>query len=448
LDFAPHTERDVETMLATIGASSVDDLFAVIPPSLRLGGLPIPDGHAEAEVLRELASLAAQNRSADDLVCFMGAGSYDHHVPSMVWAVLSRGELATSYTPYQPELSQGVLQTLFEYQTMICELTGLDISNAGLYDGGSALAEAVNLATGATKRARVVVAGAVNPLYAGVLATQGAGLDLEISTTGWGSDGRATAVDADGAAAVVVQQPNLFGCLEDLPAVAQIARAAGARLIVHQDLTATGVLEAPGVLGADVVVSEGQPFGNHLNFGGPYAGVIACRTADVRRLPGRLVGETVDRNGKRAFVLTLQAREQHIRREKATSNICTNQTLNTLAVAVALAWYGPQGLRELGEQCLARTHYARDRLVEQAGATALFQETPIFKEFAVRLPADPVAVCEYAASEGFLAGVPLSRLIPGGDLDDALLVAVTEKRSREEIDAFVDAVARACKEVA
>ena len=247
---------------------------------------------------------------------------------------------------------------------------------------------------------------------------------------------------------MVVQQPNLFGCLEDLPALAEIARAAGARLIVHQDLTATGVLEAPGALGADVVVSEGQPFGNHLNFGGPYAGVIACRTADVRRLPGRLVGETVDRNGKRAFVLTLQAREQHIRREKATSNICTNQTLNTLAVAVALAWYGPQGLRELGEQCLARAHYARDRLVEQAGATALFQETPIFKEFAVRLPADPVAVCEYAASEGFLAGVPLSRLIPGRDLDDALLVAVTEKRSREEIDAFVDAVARACKEVA
>ena len=406
MDFAPHTERDVETMLATIGASSVDDLFAVIPPSLRLGGLPIPDGHAEAEVVREMAALAALNRSADDLVCFMGAGSYDHHVPSMVWAVLSRGELATSYTPYQPELSQGVLQMLFEYQTMICELTGLDISNAGLYDGGSALAEAVNLATGATKRARVVVAGAVNPLYAGVLATQGAGLDLEISTTGWGSDGRATAVDADGAAAVVVQQPNLFGCLEDLPAVAQIARAAGARLIVHQDLTATGVLEAPGALGADVVVSEGQPFGNHLNFGGPYAGVIACRTADVRRLPGRLVGETVDRNGKRAFVLTLQAREQHIRREKATSNICTNQTLNTLAVAVALAWYGPQGLRELGEQC------------------------------------------EYAASEGFLAGVPLSRLLPGGDLDDALLVAVTEKRSREEIDAFVHVIARACKEVA
>src|SRR5438309_8433375 len=229
-------------MLATIGAASVDDLFAVIPPSLRLGGLPIPDGHAEAEVLREMAALAAQNRSADDLVCFMGAGAYDHHVPSMVWAVLSRGELATSYTPYQPELSQGVLQTLFEYQTMICELTGLDISNAGLYDGGSALAEAANLAAGATKRTSVVLVGAINPHYSDVLATQGAGLDLEIRNLGWGSDGRAS-LDAvreavSGSAAVVVQQPNLFGSIEDLPALAEVAQDAGAKLIVHFDLTA------------------------------------------------------------------------------------------------------------------------------------------------------------------------------------------------------------------
>jgi glycine dehydrogenase subunit 1 len=452
LEFAPHTERDVEMMLQTIGASSIDDLFRVIPASIRLdGGLSIPNGHSEAEVLREMAALAALNQSADDLVCFMGAGAYDHHVPSMVWAVLSRGELATSYTPYQPELSQGVLQTLFEYQTMICELTGLDISNAGLYDGGSALAEAANLAVGATKRTSVVLAGAINPLYSGVLRTQGAGLGLEIHDLGWGSDGRAS-LDAlrdaaEGAAAIVVQQPNLFGCIEDLAALAEIARAAGAKLIVHQDLTGAGILEAPGVLGADVVVAEGQPFGNHLNLGGPYAGVIACRTADVRRLPGRLVGETVDRNGKRAFVLTLQAREQHIRREKATSNICTNQTLNTLAVAVALAWYGPQGLQELGEQCVARAHYAQSRLIEQAGGSAVFPDTAFFKEFAVRLPADPVAVCDYAAAEGFLAGVPLRSLVPGSGLDDALLVAVTEKRSRDEIDALVDVVARACKEV-
>jgi glycine dehydrogenase subunit 1 len=453
LEFAPHTEHDVATMLKAIGVASIDDLFSVIPEGIRYSReLEIPNGQAEAEVLRELAALAALNRSADDLVCFLGAGAYDHHVPSMVWALLSRGELATSYTPYQPELSQGVLQALFEYQTMICELTGLDISNAGLYDGGSALAEGVNLAHGATGRSGVVVAGAVNPHYTGVLKTQAAGLSLDIRETGWGSDGRADLARArdavSDAAVVIVQQPNLFGCLEDVRALAELAHGAGARMLVHLDLTSAGVLEAPGVLGADIVVAEGQPFGNHLNFGGPYAGVIACRTEDVRRLPGRLVGETVDRNGARAFVLTLQAREQHIRREKATSNICTNQTLNTLGVAVAMAWLGPTGLRELGEQCLARARYCRDKLVELAGATPAFSDTPFFKEFAVRLPADPVAVCERAAAEGYLAGVPLKRLIPDRGLDDALLVAVTEKRSREEIDGLAHAVARACKEVA
>ena len=452
MDFAPHTERDVETMLATIGAASVDDLFAVIPPSLRLGGLPIPDGHAEAEVLREMAALAAQNRSADDLVCFMGAGAYDHHVPSMVWAVLSRGELATSYTPYQPELSQGVLQTLFEYQTMICELTGLVISNAGLYDGGSALAEAVNLATSATKRNEILLAGPINPNYERVLVTQSRGLGVVPIITGWDKDGRAK-TDLLGfspntdAAAIVVQQPNLFGYVEDIPKLAEIAHRDGVKLIVHFDLTSAGVIEAPGLQGADIVVAEGQPFGNHLNFGGPYAGVMACRAADVRRLPGRLVGETVDRNGKRAFVLTLQAREQHIRREKATSNICTNQTLNTLAVAVALSWYGPQGLRELGEQCLARAHYAHDRLCEIPGVTPVFNG-PFFKEFTVRLPADPIRVCERVAADGYLAGVPMSQFGRFKDLDDVLLIAVTEKRSREEIDGLVDAIARACKEVA
>ncbi|MGZ4139611.1 MAG: aminomethyl-transferring glycine dehydrogenase subunit GcvPA [Actinomycetota bacterium] len=451
MEFAPHTERDVQGMLATIGVSSIDDLFEVIPEKIRLGGgLPIPNGRAESEVLRELRTLASANRSAEDLVCFLGAGAYDHHVPSMVWAVLSRGELATSYTPYQPELSQGVLQMLFEYQTMICELTGLDISNAGLYDGGSALAEGVNLAAGATKRTGVVLAGAINPLYAGVLRTQGAGPGLDVRKTPWGADGRAqldaVRAAAQDAAAVVVQHPNLFGCLEDLPALAQIAHDAGAKLLVHFDLTSAGILEAPGALGADVVVAEGQPFGNHLNFGGPYAGVIACRTADVRRLPGRLVGETVDRTGARAFVLTLQAREQHIRREKATSNICTNQTLNTLAVAVALAWYGPNGLRELGEQCLARARYARDRLCEIPGVTQPF-DAPFFKEFAVRLPVSPADVCARVSESGYMAGLPLSSMTSQKDLADCLLVAVTEKRTREEIDGLADAVARACKEL-
>jgi glycine dehydrogenase subunit 1 len=449
--FLSLTESDREAMLAEIGVDSIDDLFEVIPQGLRIGKLEMADGVSEPEVLREIASLAAQNRSTDDLICFLGAGAYDHHVPSIVWPLLSRGELATSYTPYQPELSQGVLQALFEYQTMVCELTGLDISNASLYDGGSALSEAVNLAVGATGRKTVVVVGALNPAYARVLATQGTGLGVEVRTVGWGRSGtadidRARDAVAD-AAALIVQHPNFFGCLEDVPTLSSLAHQAGAKMIVHYDLTSGGVLESPGALGADVVVAEGQPLGNHLFFGGPYVGVIACRAADVRRLPGRLVGETVDRNGARAFVLTLQAREQHIRREKAASNICTNQTLNALAVAVTLAWLGPRGLRELGELCIAKAHYCRDRFVEVAGAQPLFS-APFFKEFAVRLPADPVAVCKRVAAEGFLAGIPIAQLLPDAGLEDVLLVAVTEKRTRQEIDGLVEAVARACKEVA
>lgn len=451
MEYAPHTDDDIRAMLNTLGLASIDDLFEVIPESVRLRGpLALPPGASELEVLRDMRALASRNRSTEDLVCFLGAGAYDHHIPSVVWPLLSRGEFATAYTPYQPELSQGVLQALFEYQTMVCELTGLDVSNASLYDGASALGEAVNLATGATGRSSVVLAGAINPSYVSVLATQSAGLDLDVRTVEWGSGGTVdlSAVTAAtvSAAAVVVQHPNFFGCMEDIPALARVAHDAGAKLIVHFDLTTAGILEAPGALGADVVVSEGQGLGNPLSFGGPYVGVMACRAKDVRRLPGRIVGETVDQTGRRAFVLTLQAREQHIRREKATSNICTNQTLNALAVAVTLAWLGPRGLREMGETCLAKARYARDRLIEVAGAEPTF-DAPFVKEFAVRLPADPVAVCERVAADGYIAGLPLAQAFPGRGLDDALLVAVTEKRTREEIDGLADAIARACKEV-
>ncbi len=450
MEFVPHTEDDDRAMLAALGVDSIDTLFDQIPPQIRFtGDLDVPLGLSEPEVIRDLAALAARNRSTDDLVCFLGAGAYDHHVPSMVWALLSRGEFATSYTPYQPELSQGVLQALFEYQTMVCEVTGLDISNASLYDGGSAVPEAVAMAANATGRKVAVLAGAVHPHYEQLLRTYARGPGIEIRSVEWASDGRASAAALDaalvGAGALIVQHPNFLGVLEDVPALAARASAAGAKLVVHFDLTSGGILEAPGALGADIVVAEGQPLGNHVSFGGPYVGVIACRTADVRRLPGRLVGETVDRDGRRAFVLTLQAREQHIRREKATSNICTNQTLNALATAVTLAWLGPQGLRELGEVCLAKAAYCRDRLLEIPGAS-LAVDGPTFKEFAVRLPADPVRVAERTALDGFLAGLPLQRLLPGRGLDDALLVAVTEKRSRQEIDAFAESVARACKE--
>jgi glycine dehydrogenase subunit 1 len=452
MEFAPHTDADVRRMLNALGLASIDDLFRQIPASLRLErGLDLPAGVSEQEVLRELAAMAARNRSADDLVCFLGAGAYDHHVPSIVWPLLGRGELATSYTPYQPEVSQGVLQALFEYQTMVCELTGLDLSNASLYDGGSALAEAVGMAAAATGRRVVVLAGCVNPLYVQVLRTWARGPGIALREAGWGSDGTADAEAvrtlAGDVAAVVVQNPSFLGTLEDVALLADIAHGAGARLVVHADLVSLGVLEAPGALGADVVVAEGQSLGNHLSFGGPGVGVIACRMADARRLPGRLVGETVDRAGRRAFVLTLQAREQHIRRARATSNICTNQTLNALAVAVTLAWLGPAGLRQLGETCLAKARYCRERLVEVAGARPAF-DAPHFKEFAVRLPADPERVAARAAADGYLAGLPVRRLLPGRGLDDALLVAVTERRTREEIDGLAEAVARACKEEA
>jgi glycine dehydrogenase subunit 1 len=452
LEFAPNTDADIRAMLDALGLASVDDLFAPIPPSLRYEEpLDIPEGHTEIEVLRELGVLAARNRSADDLVCFLGGGAYDHHVPSMVWPLLGRGEFATSYTPYQPEVSQGVLQALFEYQTMISELTGLEISNASLYDGGSALGEAVHMTSSATGRKAVVLAGCINPLYVDVLRTVARGPEIELREAGWGSGGTAD-LDrvrelAEGASAVAIQHPSFLGTLEDVAAIAEATHAAGAKLVVHFDLTSAAMLEAPGALGADIVVAEGQPFGNHLNFGGPYVGVIACRREDARRLPGRLVGETVDREGRRAFVLTLQAREQHIRREKATSNICTNQTLNALGTSMALAWLGPEGLRELGETCLAKARYCRDRLIEVAGATPAF-DAPTFKEFAVRLPADPVRVCERATADGYLAGLPLGKYLPGRGLDDALLVAVTERRTREEIDGLAEAVARACKEEA
>lgn len=451
MEFVPHTERDVRSMLDTIGAHRIDDLFAVIPPAIRLDRpLALPVGKSESEVLRELGTLASANLDCDRLVCFAGAGTYDHRVPAFVWPLLSRGEFLTAYTPYQPELSQGVLQALFEYQSMVCAMTGMTVSNAGLYDGATALVEGVNLSVAATGRRGVVLAGAVHPSARQVLATQGVGLDLQIGHSPATAAGRADldAVRAsvgEQTACIVVQHPNLLGCLEQVDALAAIASAVGAKLVCSFDLALSGVLAAPGDLGADVVVADGGSFGNHLNFGGPSTGVIAVTDRDIRRLPGRLVGQTKDADGRRAFVLTLQAREQHIRREKATSNICTNQTLNTLAVAMTMAWLGPQGLREMGEQCLARAAYARERLIDVAGAKPT-TTAPFGKEFVVRLGADAAAVVARASADGVLAGVPLLRLEPDADPHD-LLVAVTEQRSRDEIDALAESVARACKEV-
>ena len=432
--FAPHTDDDVREMLAACGLGSLDDLYAHLPAGVTLDrDLDIPPGLSEMELVAEMRRLAERNRSADDLVCFAGGGAYDHYIPSLVWALTGQSELYTSYTPYQPELSQGVLQALFEYQSMVCALTAMDVSNASLYDGPTSLVEAVHMARAATKRSRVLVSGAVDPRYVEVLATYGGGAGYEPEVFAQGRGGSPDI--GEDVAAVVVQHPNHYGILDRARELFERAHEAGARAIQVFDPLSLGVLAPPGDLGADIAVAEGQSLGNHLNYGGPYLGVIAARAQDVRRMPGRIVGETTDVEGRTGYVLTLQAREQHIRREKATSNICTNQTLMAIAATVYLAWLGPKGLHELGRQCAAKAAYAADRLTEVDGVELLQPGAPFFKEFAVTLPRPAVEVRDALIGKGFLAGVPL----PAAD-GRALLVAVTERRTRKELDRLAAAL--------
>jgi glycine dehydrogenase subunit 1 len=421
-------------MLAALGRSSLDDLFEQIPQPVRLNGtLEVPAGVSEPEIATDMAELARRNRSADDLVCFAGGGAYDHYVPSVVWALAGRSEFFTSYTPYQPELSQGVLQTLFEFQSMVCALTELEVSNASLYDGATALVEAVNM-TRVGGRSRVLVSEGVEPRLVETLHTygRGAGYEPESFAAPGGRGGEPGA--GDDVAVVVVQHPNRFGILDDVAGLAARAHAAGAKLVQVFDPLSLGVLAPPGHLGADVAVAEGQSLGNHLSFGGPYLGMLAARMSDVRRMPGRIVGETVDVEGRTGYVLTLQAREQHIRRERATSNICTNQTLMALAATIYLAWLGPVGLVELGRACVAKARYAADRLAAVPGVELRFPDAPFFKEFALRLPRPAEGVRDELTGHGFLAGTLMS------DDDRGLLVAVTERRTRREIDALAAAL--------
>jgi glycine dehydrogenase subunit 1 len=422
-------------MLEAVGAGTIDDLFSQIPVSVRLGrAIDLPSGQTEQEVFDDLAGLARRNRSLDELVCFAGAGAYDHVVPAVVWALAGRSEFATSYTPYQPELSQGVLQTLFEFQSMVCELTGMEVSNASLYDGATALVEAVNMAR--RGEGRVLVSGAVDPRLTATLATYGRGPGYVPEV--WGvPQGRGGEPPWDGepVAAVVVQHPNVYGILEDVRGLAEAVHARGARLIQVFDPMTLGVLAPPGELGVDIAVAEGQALGNHLSFGGPYLGIIAARMEDVRRMPGRIVGRTTDVEGRDGYVLTLQAREQHIRREKATSNICTNQTLMAIAATVYLSWLGPTGLVEVGEQSAAKAALLWELLSGIDGVEPLFAGAPFLREFALRLPRRSSDVIAEMAGRGFLAGVPA----PGAD--DGLLVALTERRTREEIDRYVAAMA-------
>jgi glycine dehydrogenase subunit 1 len=441
--FAPHTHDDFTRMLEEIGLDSIEELFAHIPDDVRAKGrIDLPEGLAEEQVFRHLSQLA--NRNSTDLVCFAGGGVYDHYVPSIIPALLSRGEIYTSYTPYQPEVSQGVLQALLEYQTVICDLSGLEVSNASLYDGASAAYEAVSMAVGATRRERIVLSEGLAPGAREVVETFSYPRGLDVRTVGLGPDGCAPVPElSEDVAAYVIAQPNHLGVIEDVRAHAEAARSVGARCVVSFDATAAGLLPRPGDQGADLVVGDGLQLGNGLPFGGPSFGFLAGRQDDIRRMPGRIAGLATDTRGNRGYVLTLQAREQHIRREKATSNICTNQTLNALAGLLYLVWLGPQGLRELAHICLQRAHHLADRLTDIDGIE-LAVGGSYFKEFAVRVPGDPDDFVAGVAREGYLVGP----VVDGGPADGALIVATTERRTRADAEGLAQAFTRVAKEAA
>jgi glycine cleavage system P protein (glycine dehydrogenase) subunit 1 len=433
------TEADREAMLATIGVDSIDDLFRDIPEGVRFQGrLDLEPPLSEQELVAHLNELAERNVPAGDELSFLGAGIYDHYVPAVVDSVLAQGQLLTAYTPYQPEVSQGVLQAIFEYQTAICELTGMDVSNASGYDGTTVAADACFVAKHATGRSKVVLCETLNPQVRQVVKTYAPGFGLEVvevphrdGTTDPDELGEA----ARDAACVIFQQPNFFGCLEPAPDLAAAANEAEALPVAHVDPISLGVLEAPGKYGCALAIGEGQGAGNHQAFGGPHYGFLAARQDYIRRMPGRIIGETTDTEGERAYVLTLQTREQHIRREKATSNITTNQTLLAIGGLVYLTWLGPNGLREVGELCSSLAAYAKERL----GLPLLFPDRTTFKEFAVRVgrPADEVVTA--ARERGVNPGYALRRDYPG--MEDALLVCVTEKRTPEEIDRLAEVLA-------
>ena len=444
MSYVPHTDADREKMLGDIGAGSIAELFADIPERLRFPELRLPGPLSEQEVRARLAELAERNRHTGQLPSFLGAGAYNHYVPAVVNYVNQRGEFLTAYTPYQPELSQGTLQSIYEYQTMVCQLFDMEVSNASMYDGATALAEGALMSIGATRRRKFVVAGTVHPAYREVLATYTSGLGVEIVEAPLDRATLRVEPEAvrglvDGAACVIAQYPNFLGQIEDLAALGQAAHDAGALFVVAAYPMAMGLLKPPGQFGADVVVGEGQCFGAGLSYGGPYLGLLACKQSLIRQMPGRLAGMTTDTEGKRGFVLTLQTREQHIRRERATSNICTNQGLIQLTATVYLALLGRQGLKTVAELCYQKAHYLARRVAEADGVE-LLGDGHFFNEFVVRLPRPAAEVNAALLERGFLGGYDLATEYPG--LGDAMLLCATEMNTREEIDRFAEALAR------
>jgi len=426
------TDSDRRQMLETIGVQSIGELFAEIPAGLRLARpLALDAGLSEQEVFEELRALAAANVSTDDELSFLGAGMYDHYVPALVESIILRSEFLTPYTPYQPEISQGGLQAMFEFQTAICELTGLPVSNASLYEGPSAVAAAGYVARNENRRRRLIVSRGVHPHSRETLATMAHGWAMEVVEAPLADGVTKLPPLDDQVSAVIVQQPNFLGAVEDISALAAAAHDAGALAICACDPLPLALLKSPGECGVDIAVGEGQSLGNRLDFGGPSFGFFAATEALIRRIPGRISGETKDVDGKRGFVLTLQTREQHIRRDKATSNICTAQALNALAGVIYLSWLGRRGIVELAELMLQRTAYARDRLRAISGVT-LLHEQPVVREFAVKLDAPVQKVIARCRERDVNPGYPLERDYP--ELADGLLVAITERRTKADID--------------
>ncbi|HEX9015717.1 MAG TPA: aminomethyl-transferring glycine dehydrogenase subunit GcvPA [Chloroflexota bacterium] len=443
MDFIPNTDADRAEMLRAIGVDSFDELLAAVPEGIRRPELRLPPPLSEMELASEMRSLAEQNVDALHNACFLGAGSYNHYVPAAVSQLLLRSEFYTSYTPYQPEVSQGILQATFEFQSMICALTGMDVTNASMYDGATAVAEAALMAMAATGRCKVVVSGSVHPEYRAVLGTYMQSRGCPVFTTPVSRKGDriveediAALVDEE-TACVIVQQPDFFGRVRDLTAIVERVHAAGGLVIVSSDPISLGMLRSPGAWGADIAVGEGQGLGSPMGFGGPYLGLLACREKLIRQMPGRLVGQAFDAKGRRGFVLTLQAREQHIRREKASSNICTSEALVAVGAAIYMALMGPRGLAQVAQLCYEKAHYARSRIAKLPGFRVL-DTGPFFNEFVVETSVPPMELNRLLLESGIIGGHDLSSDYPG--LDGCALLCVTETNSRPQIDALAEAM--------
>lgn len=438
--YLPNTEQDVKDMLKVIGLESTEDLFASIPESLRLkNAMNLPKAKSEIEVRGIIGAMAEQNRSTQDLTCFLGGGSYDHYIPSVVKHLVGRSEFYTAYTPYQPEISQGTLQGVFEYQSMMASLTGMEVSNVSMYDAATAAAEAAILASVQTRRPKVLVSEALNPEYKAVLETylKYRNVDMEYVKESHGvTDVADLEAKLDGSiAGVLLQYPNFYGIVEDIPPMEGMIHGNKSLMVMVVDPLSLGLLRSPGELQADIVVGEGQALGQSMNFGGPVLGFMTATAKLVRKMPGRIVGETVDRDGKRAFVLTLQAREQHIRRFKATSNICSDQTLNSIAAAIYMAVMGREGIREVSTLSFKKAHYTYGKLLETGKFKPLFPDKPFFKEFALVADRPVEEINRKLLEKGYLGGLNLEKVAP--EHKNAVLIAVTENRTREEIDEFV-----------